>query len=297
MHCLFLAAAVAGAAGAAASDAPPTVVNAHVETRSAAAGLAPAFHAAVKDARAPAWIGYSVATEGRHQMCCGSMSDEVGHGCPGCRLEGKGSFTVGDESRPAGSTVSLEGDPTVVVLFRAEDGEVGRIRTFSSGCALDAGGLPFVWLTGVRPAESVRLLRSMVDSAAPDDPRGKSMREPGLAALAFHAEPTALDALIDLARHDASGHVRGQALFWLAQRAGTRVAGVITRAIDDDPETDVKKKAVFALSQLPRDEGVPLLIDTARKNRNPAVRKQAVFWLGQSSDPRALAFFEEVLKP
>ena len=151
MHCLFLAAAVAGAAGAAASDAPPTVVNAHVETRSAAAGLAPAFHAAVKDARAPAWIGYSVATEGRHQMCCGSMSDEVGHGCPGCRLEGKGSFTVGDESRPAGSTVSLEGDPTVVVLFRAEDGEVGRIRTFSSGCALDAGGLPFVWLTGVRP--------------------------------------------------------------------------------------------------------------------------------------------------
>ena len=39
------------------------------------------------------------------------------------------------------------------------------------------------------------------------------------------------------------------------------------------------------------------LIDTARRNRNPAVRKQAVFWLGQSSDPRALTFFEEVLKP
>jgi hypothetical protein len=33
----------------------------------------------------------------------------------------------------------------------------------------------------------------------------------------------------------------------------------------------------------------------ARKNRNKEVRKDAMFWLGQSGDPRALAFFEEVL--
>jgi hypothetical protein len=52
---------------------------------------------------------------------------------------------------------------------------------------------------------------------------------------------------------------------------------------------------VFALSQLPRDEGVPKLIDVARTNRNPQVRKQAMFWLGQSNDPRALSFFAEVL--
>ena len=61
------------------------------------------------------------------------------------------------------------------------------------------------------------------------------------------------------------------------------------------PNTEVKKKAVFALSQLPKDEGVPLLINVARTNANPEVRKQAMFWLGQSKDPRALAFFEEVL--
>jgi hypothetical protein len=33
----------------------------------------------------------------------------------------------------------------------------------------------------------------------------------------------------------------------------------------------------------------------ARSNRNPAVRKQAFFWLGQTKDPRAIQFFEEVL--
>ena len=52
---------------------------------------------------------------------------------------------------------------------------------------------------------------------------------------------------------------------------------------------------MFALSQLPKDQGVPKLIHVARTNRNKEVRKDAMFWLGQSNDPRALAFFEEVL--
>jgi HEAT repeat protein len=89
--------------------------------------------------------------------------------------------------------------------------------------------------------------------------------------------------------------VRGQALFWLAQKAGDKAAGAITRAIDHDPDTEVREKAVFALSQLPRDQGVPLLIGVARSHRDPEVRKKAMFWLGQSNDTRALAFIEDVL--
>ena len=42
-------------------------------------------------------------------------------------------------------------------------------------------------------------------------------------------------------------------------------------------------------------DGVAKLIQVARTNRNPAVRKQAMFWLGQSKDPRATDFFAEVL--
>ena len=72
--------------------------------------------------------------------------------------------------------------------------------------------------------------------------------------------------------------------------------GAIRTAVDDDPEIEVKKKAVFALSQLPKDESVPLLMSLARTHQSYEVRKQAMFWLGQSGDPRALAFFEDVLK-
>jgi HEAT repeat protein len=111
----------------------------------------------------------------------------------------------------------------------------------------------------------------------------------------MHRDPSALERLLRTAREGATTHQRGQALFWLAQRAGDKAVGAITDAIANDPETDVKKRAVFALSQLPKDEGVPLLIQVARTNANPAVRKQAMFWLGQTRDARAVKFFEEIL--
>jgi hypothetical protein len=45
---------------------------------------------------------------------------------------------------------------------------------------------------------------------------------------------------------------------------------------------------------MPKDEGMPKLIEVAKTNRNREVRKQAMFWLGQSNDPRALEFLEQV---
>ena len=105
-----------------------------------------------------------------------------------------------------------------------------------------------------------------------------------------------VDTLIALAKRDASAKVRGQALFWLGQKAGQRAVDALEGAVADDPDREVRKKAVFALSQLPKDEGVPKLITVARTHRDPEVRKQAMFWLGQSGDERAVQFFEDVLK-
>ncbi len=104
-----------------------------------------------------------------------------------------------------------------------------------------------------------------------------------------------IDTLLDLARNDRSPRVRRQALFWLGQKAGDRAIGEIERAVDD-PDGEIRTHAVFALSRLPADEGVPRLIAVARSHRDPHVRKQAMFWLGQSGDARALTFFEDVLR-
>lgn len=283
---LIMAAAVC--APAAAADAPPRLANARLETRAAAAGLQQVVDDVVKAGSGPVWIAYAVATDGEPSMCCWDSTESIGRTCcPGCRLEGKGAFNAS-----TGDHVSLEAGRQAVVLLRAESGRIGRVRTFSWSCALDAGGLPVVWLTGVRPADSVRLLASLLQ-----DEGGKGDPSKGaLMALSVHAEPAALDALIEAARHGGSSHLRSQALFWLSQKAGERATATIARAVEGDPESEVRARAVFALSQLPNDEAVPRLIALARSHRDPNVRKKAIFWLGQTEDPRALAFFQEVLR-
>jgi HEAT repeat protein len=47
---------------------------------------------------------------------------------------------------------------------------------------------------------------------------------------------------------------------------------------------------------LPKDEAVPELLHVAQTNPSPDVRKEAIFWLGQTHDPRALAYFEQILE-
>lgn len=90
---------------------------------------------------------------------------------------------------------------------------------------------------------------------------------------------------------------RRQSVFWLGQAAGEAATrgldSIAARGGDDDLE--VRKHAVFALSQRPAEEGVPALIRIARTNREPELRKTALFWLGQSEDPRAVSLFEELL--
>ena len=147
------------------------------------------------------------------------------------------------------------------------------------------------WAANARGRPGFELVRkALLDASNPE-----TFRKHLTFAVSQSREAEAVDTLTGVAKSDSSPEVRGQALFWLAQKAGRKAASAITDAIANDPETKVKERAVFALSQLPKDEGVPKLIDVARTNRNPAVRKQAIFWLGQSRDPRALEFFEQIL--
>ncbi len=91
-------------------------------------------------------------------------------------------------------------------------------------------------------------------------------------------------------------HTRRTAVFWLGQAAEEAATRGLAELVDDDNgDREVRQAAVFALSQRPRDEGVPILIHVVRTNRDPEMRRKALFWLGQSGDPRALALFEELL--
>ena len=110
-------------------------------------------------------------------------------------------------------------------------------------------------------------------------------------------------ALLDVARDAATRPraTREDAAFWLSRFAAASIVGKPNELLDtgDSDKSagdDLRTHAVFVMSQLPRNEGVPALLDAAQTNAHVEVRTAALFWLSQSGDPRALDLFERLLR-
>jgi hypothetical protein len=115
-------------------------------------------------------------------------------------------------------------------------------------------------------------------------------------AFQLSKQKEAVEELIRIAKNEPNQDIRKSAVFWLGQKASTESIKALKDIVDGpDEESKLKEQAVFAISQLPKEKSVPMLIDIAKTNKSPSVRKRAIFWLGQTGDESALKFFEEIL--
>lgn len=158
------------------------------------------------------------------------------------------------------------------------------------GGELRTGGVD---LGTVAPAAAVEFLLS---ADVLREAEGRAADRMVFAATLADAE--SWPGLLRVARmQDLASRARKSAVFWLAQAAGEKATeGLRSIVGDDSDELEVRKQAVFALSQIRSDATIDALIDIARTNREPEIRKNAIFWLGQSDSPRAITFFEEILR-
>jgi len=74
----------------------------------------------------------------------------------------------------------------------------------------------------------------------------------------------------------------------------TAAVDVLVRIAQDNRNPGLQRRAVSAL--INTTEGVPALIQLVKTAPDAALRKQAMSSLQQSRDPRALGFFEDLLK-
>ena len=178
----------------------------------------------------------------------------------------------------------------VRVRLRIRDRAVVDVDTYVGG-DWDAAGSGTTDLGTVAAPVAARWL---LDYARRDRrSTGKEAILPALLADSFTAWPTLLEIARD---RNVPESTRKSAVFWVGQAAEDAATNGLAELVDaSDEDREVQESAVFALSQRPRDEGVPVLLRVARTHRDPEIRRKAIFWLGQSGDPRALAYFEEVL--
>jgi len=145
-------------------------------------------------------------------------------------------------------------------------------------------------LAASRGAHGFATVKRLVDTEKNPD-----MRRSFVTSLGQTREAGTVEALRGLTR-DLDPKIRAEAVYYLALRGGTAVVPEIRSFIDKETDQNVKQRAVRGLARLPLDEAVPLLIQLARTSTDPVVRKESVSSLGQTRDPRALAFLEELVK-
>ena len=88
--------------------------------------------------------------------------------------------------------------------------------------------------------------------------------------------------------------LRKKALFWAGQ-SGVSIQELAS-LYDRMGDTEMKESIIFTLSQRQKDKAsIDKLFDIAKNEKNSELRKKAIFWLGQSRDPRVQQFLVDLI--
>lgn len=194
----------------------------------------------------------------------------------------------GGYSRDVEFDVECDAGPGRVVIDRS-GGTVRDVRFYVGGRWRATTGVTDLGALGTRAAADL-----LLDIARTND--GKAGRD-AIFPLTVIDSVVIWRDLLQLARDEGRPReTRKQAVFWLGQLAEAPATQGLDELVGEAAlDRDVREQAIFALSQRPAGEGIPALVKVVRTSRDPALRKKALFWLGQSNDPRGLALIEELL--
>ena len=122
------------------------------------------------------------------------------------------------------------------------------------------------------------------------------IRKTALLALSQAPEGRGVEALKKIGSTIKDPAIRKDAIFWLGQQARSEdVIQFLEKVVKEDSDLEVRKNALTALIQAPRNLGIPALINIAKSHPDNSIRRDAIFWLGQSKDPRAMEALVEIV--
>lgn len=189
---------------------------------------------------------------------------------------------------------AIDNRAIVALAFHAgDDARRALVKVAEHGLDEDRRKSAVFWIGQLRSQDSADdLVRLMFEHADPQ------LRQHAAFSMSQSAIADRHASLKRLATIDASGDVRAQAWFWLAQTDAHGIASTILSLLPEEPDTNVREKMVFALSQLPDEHGLTALvqlIEDPAQDRN--IRQKAIFWLTQSDSTEAIERLEALLRP
>jgi len=107
-----------------------------------------------------------------------------------------------------------------------------------------------------------------------------------------------LNALATLARDKSKNEkVRNNAVYWIGQSRVPNRVGLLEDIYKNSMDNaKIRQQVMFALSQTREPQAVTIMGNVAQNDPDLEVRKQAVYWLGQSRSPEANQALEKLLQ-
>jgi HEAT repeat protein len=146
------------------------------------------------------------------------------------------------------------------------------------------------WLGQRRSQENTEFLRNLYSRLQNQD-----LREKILFSLSQQKGAGNEQWLMNIALNAQENiELRKKALFWAGQ-SGVAISE-LSRLYDRMGDTEMKDQIIFVLSQRQRDPpAMDKLFDIAKNEKDSELRKKAIFWLGQSRDPRVQQFLMDLI--
>lgn len=265
----------------------PKVVNAQFNTDSVGEGLSAAVTRLQRSGQ-PQWLGYEVPALPRANFSACSDFGDAPRSDSGCcgeyQLE---SPPAGSIARDSTSTSDQPSPPNMYVLLRLDHGAIVKVRPANAGCRLNAGGIPFTWLTDVQPDDSVAFLAKL--ATRPEDSQDKRVVEDALVTLSMHASPAATTTLASLAEPPNPPRLREKSAFWLGAERGHEGYQVLQQLLTKEQDPKLREKLAFDFSINSDPAAINELVKMAHSDSSPQVRGQAIFWLAQKAGKKANA--------
>ena len=146
------------------------------------------------------------------------------------------------------------------------------------------------WLGQRRSSENTEFLRNLYSRL-----RDQDLKEKILFSLSQQKESGNDQWLMSIALNPKEEiELRKKALFWAGQ-SGIAISQ-LSQLYDRMNDTEMKDQIIFALSQRQRESAaIDKLFDIAKNEKDSELRKKAIFWLGQSRDPRVQQFLLDLI--
>jgi HEAT repeat protein len=104
-----------------------------------------------------------------------------------------------------------------------------------------------------------------------------------------------VDIILEVIKKHSNSRIKNEAIFWMGQIKSPKVIKFLEDQAFADNPVETTKALLFALQDYGTPESLDLLIKIAKKHPNMEIKKEAIFWLGQKNDEKALKAIEELI--